>query len=293
MANNTREIKRRINSVSSTSQITKALQMVSASKMNKAQEHAKGIETYAQGLYDIVGLMGNIDDYESIYTKKIDETKNIVLLIIGPDRGFVGSLVSAQTILINDFVDNYRLKHSGVSIKSITKHRVAKRISDVLNFDNLYHFEEYQDNPTPSDLSSLNTVLLDGFKKGKFDEIYVSYNHFVNTIIQKPIIKKLLPIEFEKAEESKNVTTDMTFEPTKSEVLDTLLPEYFQTQVLDAIVESIASEHSARMVAMQNATDNANELRNELELSFNRSRQAKVTSEILDIVGGSRIINQN
>jgi len=278
-------IKRRINSITNTAQITRALQMVSAAKINKTQKQAEQLMIYSEGIYELVKMIGAIRDFESPYTKKHDKVENILILIIGPSRGFVGSLVANQEIYLNRYIDDLRLKYSGVNISTITKHKMAFKIAKALNLDITNHFDEYIEEPSMTDLSAMLKIIIEGFEAAEFDEVYVSYNHFINTIQQIPQVKKVLPIQLEH--EDSNNETDFVYEPGQIAVLNQLLPEYFEIQILDAILESIASEHSSRMVSMKNATDNANELKEKLQLQYNRSRQSQITAEIMDIVGGS------
>ncbi len=285
----TREIKRRINSVNSTAQITKALQMVSASKMMKAQERAEKAIPYTEGLYDIVNMIGNIEGYESPYLRKVEKVSNIALVLVGQSRGFVGSLSTSMIYTINKAVDELRLKHEGVNIEAVTLYKTGLRIANSLNLKSEYHFAEYVESPTSTDITALLKLLKEGFEQRKFDKIYIAYTHFITTINQEPVVKQLLPLSFE-TQDQQHPAADFDFEPGIEAVLGTLLPEYFETQLLTAILESIASEHSARMVAMQNATDNALELEDSLSLLYNRTRQSKITAELIDIVSGSSAI---
>lgn len=280
-----KSIKRRIGSISNTAQITKALQMVSATKINRTQKQAEQLISYAEGIYELVKMIGPIMDFDSPYTKQPLVVKNILILIIGPSRGFVGSLVANQVLQLDKFIDELRLKYPGTNIKVITKHKVGFRIAKSLNLEISHHFDEYIEEPDMTSVSAMLNMLTEGFEEGEFDHVYVSYNHFVNTIQQIPIVKQVLPIEIQQ--KKMEASDDFVYEPSKSSVLNKLLPEYFDIQILDALLESIASEHSARMVSMKNATDNANELKEELQLKYNRTRQSQITAEIIDIVGGS------
>ncbi|MBD3281089.1 ATP synthase F1 subunit gamma [Candidatus Dojkabacteria bacterium] len=289
---NTREIKRRINSIQNTAQITKALQMVSASKMQKAQTRAEESIPYSEGLYELVKLIGNLEDFKSPYLREVEEVRSIALVIIGPSRGFVGALTSNLTIEINKSLKEFKKEFPNAKINSIAMHKVGKKIADLLHLDVTHFISEFKESPDSEDIETLKTILINGFQAHEFDQVYLAYTHFVNTLTQEPKIKKILPIEFkengtEKEQSSAAQRDDFIFEPGKKDLLDSLLPEYFENQILTALLESIASEHSARMVSMQNATDNALELIGSLNLEFNKSRQAKITNEIIDIVSGS------
>lgn len=301
-----RAIKRRITTSKSTAQITRAMQMVSASKMKKSEESAREAMPYADGIYEVVRTIGKIKDYKSPYLRIPKRIKKIAVVVIGPGRGFVGELISKLLLSTADKVEKLKKDHPDAEIVGISLHKVALKIVNGVGIDSEYHFAQYLDSPDTTNLSPIFKILLDGFTGGEFDEVYLSYMYFVNTMVQKPVFKKVLPISFEKlVEEAKGEVSsksqtlganrevkaedvkDFIFEPSPSEVLDFLLPEYFETQILTSVLSSNASEHSARMVAMKNATDNANELVKNLTLKYNRSRQANITQEILEVAMGA------
>ncbi|KKQ34689.1 MAG: ATP synthase gamma chain [candidate division WS6 bacterium GW2011_GWA2_37_6] len=288
----TREIKRRIKSIDSTAQITKALQMMSASKMAKAQQVASESVPYAEGLYEIVNLIGDVKGYKSPYIREIAKVEKAVIVLVGPTRGFVGTQVSALAYDAKIYLDEFKRKNTGVEISAICVNSLGLKLAKLLGIDVRLSFLDIAELPGVYDLEALIKVLREGFEAGEFDEVHIAYTHFVNTIIQKPVIKKLLPIKFEELakqlqEKEIKKETNFLFEPGRDKVLDKLLPEYFEMQVLSALLESKASEESARMIAMKNATDNAIELRDKLFLKYNRTRQSKITAEIIDIVSGS------
>lgn len=285
---NTREIKRRMHSTKNTAQITRALQMVSASKMKKAQTRALESLPYAEGLYELVSTIGNLKDLENPFLREVEEVKNVLFVIVGPSRGFVGSMVSNLTIALDKYIDQIRLNEEGVKVKAITIGKVGKRIGEILNLEITHMIQEYKDDLESQDLDSLKEIIKTGFETQEYDEVYLAYTHFVNTLTQDPKIKRILPIKLDQKSQAESETKkDIVFEPGRKAILNTLLPEYFENQILTAILEVVASEHSARMVSMQNATDNALELMDSLNLEYNKSRQSKITSEIIDIVSGS------
>jgi F-type H+-transporting ATPase subunit gamma len=289
-----RDIKTRIGSVQNTAQITKAMQMVSASKMQRAQDRAISSIPYANGIYQIVSRLGeNLEGYTSIYLKKSSEIKNIGIVVIGTSRGFVGGEITSLVLETMSLAGKLKQENPSVNIHGISIHKTAQKILANSGISNDFHFSEFFDAPTTTELSPVFSALEKKFSEGVYDEIYLVYTHFVNTIIQKATSKKLLPLslsdiiaEAEKVEIEK-LEKPFIFEPNTKEVLDRLLPEYFQTQIYSAVLESIASEHSARMVAMQNATDNAYELEKKLTLQFNRTRQSTITQEIIEVISGS------
>lgn len=284
----TREIKNRIKSVQSTAKITRALEMVSASKMLKAQERAYSTAPYAQGLYEIVSMIGNIREYKSPYLREVDQVNKVLVIIVGPSRGFVGSLTSDLAGTLDKYIDELRLDNSGVVVEAVTVGKLGQKIAGRLNLKISHHFEGFGEKPTQTEISALVEIVKKGFEGENFDEVHIAYSHIISTVEQKSVVKKLLPLSFE-LEDREEVATqeDYIFEPSIEEVLDSLLPEYFEIQLLSSLIETTASEHSARMVAMKNATDSAEELNEELVLKYNKTRQSKITEEINDIVGGS------
>ncbi|MBD3280031.1 ATP synthase F1 subunit gamma [Candidatus Dojkabacteria bacterium] len=292
----TKEIKRRINSISNTAQITNALYMVSASKMVKAQQRAEEAFGYSDGLYELVKMLAGLkaDDYESLYLKKPEQVKKVVIVIVGPTRGFVGSLKSNLTISLNRQIEEIRSAHPEAEISAIAVNKLGQKIAGSLGLKLEYYFENIEEPASTGSIESLKKLLLEGFEKGKFDEIYLAVMHFKSVLLQEAVVKKLLPIETEEEEigdsgqkEGEVGSSGFTFEPSAGKILDKLLPEYFENQLFVAVLDSFASEHSARMVSMQSATDNARDLKNSLFLKFNRSRQNKITEELIDIVSGS------
>ena len=295
----TREIKRRITSINSTKKITKAMQMVSASRMKRAQNRVNNAVPYAEGLFKIVNEIGPIHDYTHPLLRQVDEIKNVAVLIIGPHRGFVGGMITTLFLAADQLIDKIRLNNQGVHIFGISMHRKGLDIVNKLGIESKYHFADYFENPTTTQLTPIIKVISDGFINKEFDEVYIVYMHFINTIVQKPEFQKILPISLSKfqkdAESIKKLSNDKkqailnltyNFEPNVKEVLNRLVPEYFETQIYAALLDSMASEYSARMVAMKNATDNANEMYKELELIYNRTRQASITQEILEVISG-------
>lgn len=282
----TSDIKRRITSINNTAKITKALQMMSAAKMQKAQQAAQSTAPYAQGLYEIVNLIGSVKDYKSPFLRKVEKPENILIVIVGPNGGFVGTMLSSLALAVNDHIKNLQAKHQGLVYKAICVNSEALKIANMIDLEVSHSFVDIPENAQASDLHAVVKVIKEGFSDAEYDEVYLAYPHFVNTVIQKPMIRKILPIEFEEEKEEKKQES-FVFEPNKEEVLNMLLPEYFETQILSAVLETKASEESARMVSMKNATENAMELQGELVLKFNRTRQAKITTEIIDIVAGS------
>ncbi|MEI7579616.1 MAG: ATP synthase F1 subunit gamma [bacterium] len=289
-----KDLKTRINSVKNTAQITKAMQMVSASKMQKAQEAALAAIPYANGIFQIVNEMGNkITEYQSPYLRKSKQLKNIAIVVIGTSRGFVGGALTNLTAAVHTLASQLASEHSGVKIHGISLHKTGQRILASCGIANDFHFAEFFGITNTTALTPIFSLLTEKFAVSAYDEIYLVYTHFINTIDQQAVTKKLLPLSLAEImaeadqHQEKNAKKDFVFEPDINSILDHLLPEYFQTQIYTAVLEAAASEHSARMVAMKSATDNAIELEKELTLKYNRSRQSAITQEIIEVVSGS------
>ncbi len=297
------ELKSRIKSVKNTKQITKAMQLVSVSKMKQADVEATESLPYAQGLNDLVSQIGAIKDYKSPFTRTPKKIKKIMIVIVGPTRGFVGGLTSNLTINTQKEIEKISQKYPDAKIEALTIHKLGKKIAEYTGLQAKYHFSQNFEHPNTTMLSPVYKVIIDAFKKEETDMVFISYMHFINVIKQKAEFKKILPISVQKIseggeqasnqakdkeiEKQKAQPEDMIYEPTKKKILDELLPEYFETQILSAIFESNASEHAARMVAMKNATENATELVDKLSLKFNKTRQAAITQEILEVASGT------
>jgi len=286
----TRDIRRRIGSVKNTAQITKAMQMISAAKMQKAQDRALRSIPYAQGLYEIVAKIGKVSEYTSVYLKQAEPVRNIAVVVIGTSRGFVGSMLTSLLVKTMKLNRSLTEKYPAAKIKGISIHKTGLRILANAGIESAYHFTDYFEAPTTTQLTPIFDLLVSKFGLGEFDQIHLVFTHFVNTIKQEAISKQLLPLSLEEilrtGQEIKQ-QGDYIFEPSAKDILDKLLPEYFQTQIFTALLESMASEHSARMVAMKNATDNARDLEKVLTLMYNRKRQAGITQEIIEVISGS------
>ena len=188
-----REIKRRLASIKSTGKITRAMQMVSASKMKKAQDGVAAAVPYAEGLFRIIQNIGKIQDYQSPFTRNVHEVNSIAIVVIGPDRGFVGGLNSNLLLEADKLVNRLRLKYQGVNIKGISLHRKGLKIIENLGIKQQYHFSDYVESPTTTDLTPIIKVLREGFVNEDFDEVYLVFTHFINTAVQESVTKKILP----------------------------------------------------------------------------------------------------
>jgi len=282
-----RAIKRRITSVTSTSQITKAMQMVSASKMKKAQDLAQAGIPYATGIYNLISGIGPVKDYNHKFLNQPNSIKTVGIVLVAPSRGFAGSLPSSLLLKSSQLIDSIQEKYPKATIKGIGINKVAIKTLLKLNIDVDYQFTEKLKAPTQTELQPIFNTVESQFTDEKYDEIHLVYSHFINTMTYKASTKKLLPLSLSDMSNKDTKIKEHTFEPSAKKILDYLLPEYFQTQIHSAILESLACEHSARMVAMKQATDNAKSMIKDLNLLYNKTRQTTITREMLEIVTGA------
>ena len=276
-----RQIARRIRSVENTAKITKAMSMIAASKLRRTQDAATQGRSYADSMSEMVSnVMSQArDDELSQPLAEPREVTNVGLVLITPDRGLTGGLNSNVLRAVGDFVG---LQSVPVKVVALGKKGIdfARRSGLEL----IGELSGISDRPTSSDTSPVSRAIIDGFINGQVDSIHVAYAQFVNTTMQRPTVIQLAPVV---TPEISNVDNQgYIFEPNANEVLTELLPRYIETLIHHAVLEASASEQSARMVAMNQATDNANEMVDDLTLLMNKLRQETITKELLDIVGG-------
>ena len=282
---NLKEIRNRISSVSSTMQITSAMKMVSAAKLKKAQDAITAMRPYADKLTELLqNFSSNLDaDNGSVFTKNRD-IKNILIVAITSNRGLCGAFNSNIIKQVNELAKNYT--KGNVSVMAI-----GKKANDSLSkeFKILSNESKIFDDLNFTNVTQIAQVLMNKFKDGSVDKIELVYNKFKNAATQIVTTEQFLPIV--TSNDQINNNQDYIFEPSKVEIVKTLIPKSLKTQLFKAIRDSFASEHGARMTAMHKATDNATELRDQLKLTYNKARQAAITNEILEIVGGAEALN--
>lgn len=281
---NLKEIRSRISSIGSTMQITSAMKMVSAAKLKKAQSAIEQMRPYAEKLRE---LMANVsldaEGVNSAYTQN-REVKNVLLVAITSNRGLAGAFNA------NIVKETLRSKEEDFAGKNVSILTIGKKGYDLLKRENEINKNESDlwDDFTFENSSKIAEVLMRAFKDNKFDEIRLIYNQFKNAATQVVQNEKFLPIVVEQQEEDfQGISVDYIFEPNKKEILIDLLPKTLKIQLFKALSDSYASEHGARMTAMHKATDNATDLQKELTLQYNKARQAAITNEITEIVGGA------
>jgi F-type H+-transporting ATPase subunit gamma len=275
-----RKIKRRITGAQNIAKITRAMEMVAASKMRKAQERGLAGGPYSekitQVIADLAALPG-IELHHPLLSRR--PVKTIAVLHITPDRGLCGGLNAN----LNRNLANFILEQSA-QVVAICVGRKGRDFTARTVCSMRADFSQLGDHPAFLETLPVSQIIIEDYSEGLIDMVYVSYAHFVSTMVQTPVMKQLLPVEPAEIPAGENV--DYIYEPGAASVLGGLLPRFVEMEVYHAILESIASEQSARMVAMKNATDSANELIDYLTLEYNKARQDAITTELLDITGG-------
>ena len=291
---NAREMRLRIRRVKNIAQVTRALEAVSASRVRRAQEAVTASRTYAGKAFEVLqhlALQAGSSQRLHPLLEERPEVKAIDLLMISSDRGLAGAYNINITRDALDFANSKTVPIRWITVGRKGRDLVYRRGANIAA-----DFENFRDLPSYLDTNSIGQVLLEDYLNGTVDEVYLAYTDYINTVRQIPRVRRLLPLSAIDAEEQvmaehlgsaeRTVEAPYIYEPAPEDLLNVILPRFTQVQVYQAVLESLASEHSARMVAMRNATDNANELVGGLQLAYNKARQLSVTSELLDIVGG-------
>ena len=284
-----KEIRNKIGSVKNTQKITGAMEMVAASKMRRAQERMSASRPYAETMRKVIGhiAQGNLE-YKHPYLIE-REVKRVGYIVVSTDRGLCGGLnINLFKAALND-MKQWSAKGAKVDLALIG--------SKASNFFERHgakvkaHVSGLGDNPSVNDLIGSVKVMLKAYDNGEIDRLYLVYNKFVNTMVQQPKVDQLLPLPVtEDSKLAKKHHWDYIYEPDPKQLLDTLLIRYVESQVYQGVVENLASEQAARMVAMQAATDNAGNLINDLQLVYNKARQASITQELTEIVSGAAAV---
>ena len=280
---NIRLIRRRIRGVRNIAKITRAMEMIAASRMRRAQERGLAGRPYSEKITQVIAALSALSMGGKVLHPLLQYRQpvtKIVVVHITPDRGLCGGLVGNINREVASFIlaQEAAVKLIAVGLKGFD---IMRRSGQNI----VAEFNGLGDRPSLLDTLPISRIIIDDFTSGATDEVYLGYTQFVSTITQKPILKKILPTEPAPIPAARNV--EYIYEPDPAAVLDELLPRFIEMQVYHAILESIASEQSARMVAMRNATDNASELIDDLTLMYNKVRQEMITNELLDITGGA------
>lgn len=286
---NLKEIRGRISSISSTMQITSAMKMVSAAKLKKAQDAIVMLRPYSEKLQEIIENVSAASDADSISEFAIErEVKKVLFIAVTSNRGLAGAFNSSVIKEMNlQFSANSNVETEVLTIGKKAFDAMRKNKTVYENHSSLF------DNLSFDNVSNMTEKVMSDFKAGKFDKVYVVYNKFINAATQEVVTEQVLPIAVSAEKASLDVNVDYIFEPGREEILKTLIPKSIKTQIFKAVLDSVASEHGARMTAMHKATDNAEALRNDLKIFYNKARQAAITNEILEIVSGAEALKNS
>ena len=289
---NLKEVRNRITSVNSTKQITSAMKMVSAAKLRKAQDAITRMRPYSEKLQEILeGLSSGLDTTENAYGRD-GEVNNVLLIPITSNRGLCGAFNS------NVIKRTFNLINNEYKGKNVTVLTFGKKAEDTFRKTEYFikgtllprHINEIFEDLNFDAAATAAHKIMGAFKAKQFDKVVLVYNSFRNAANQEVMTEQFLPIKPMVAESGKTTETDYIFEPGKEEIVSDLIPKSLKTQFFKALLDSFAGEHGARMTAMHKATDNAGEMLKELKLTYNKARQAAITTEILEIVGGAEAL---
>jgi len=280
-----KEIRTKIKSVENTRKITRAMEMVAAAKMRRAQERMRAARPYAEKIRNVAAHLSRANpEYKHAFLAKRENVKNVGLIVVTSDKGLCGGLNTNLLRLAVNEMKTWEGEGKGLLVCPIGNkgfgfmNRIGAKVKS--------HMVGLGDTPHVEKLIGTVKAMLDAYVAGEIDAIYLSYNHFINTMRQEPRVEQLLPLTGEKLGTS-NATWDYIYEPDAKKVIDELFVRYIESLVYQAVVENIASEQSSRMVAMKAASDNAKNVISELKLVYNKARQAAITKEISEIVGGA------
>jgi F-type H+-transporting ATPase subunit gamma len=285
-----KEIRTKIKSVQNTRKITKAMEMVAASKMRKAQERMRHSRPYADKVRNIAAhLAGANPDYQHPFLARRETVRNVGIIVVTTDKGLCGGMNTNVLRLVTNQLRELERQGASVATSAIGNKgfgflsRIGAKIAS--------HVVHLGDTPHMEKLIGPVKLLLDGYANGELDAVYIAYTRFVNTMKQEPVLEQLLPLSADRLQEdSREYAWDYLYEPDPQSVLDELLMRYVESLVFQAVAENMASEQSARMVAMKAASDNAKKVIDDLQLSYNKARQAAITKELSEIVSGAAAV---
>ena len=285
-----KEIRTKIKSVENTRKITRAMEMVAAAKMRKSQQRMRAARPYAEKIRQVAAHLSHANsEYKHPYLVKRDAVKNVGIILITSDKGLCGGLNTNVLRMVLAQMKQLEAKGTGIRVTPIGNKgfsfmgRIGAKIQS--------HLIGLGDSPRIETMIGAVKVMLDAYVAGEVDAVYISYNHFVNTMKQEPVFEQLLPLSDANLGTEKTATWDYIYEPDAQAVIDEMLLRYVESLVYTAVSENQAAEQSARMVAMKAASDNAKAVIGELKLVYNKARQAAITKEISEIVGGAAAVS--
>ncbi len=284
-----KEIRTQIASIKNTQKITRAMEMVAASKMRKAQDRMAATRPYAEKIYAIVQHLAYAhSEYKHVYLQDREEKQRVGYIIVSSDRGLCGGLNNNLFKTVLKHIADKQEKGLEVDVCAIGQK--ASAFFSRLNVNMVSQVVQLGDAPSANELIGAVKVMLNAYEEGKIDALYLVYNEFVNTMTQNNKITKLLPAKPEQPDEDLSYHWDYIYEPDAKDVLDGLLVRYMESLVYQGVVENIACEQASRMIAMKSASDNAGDLIDDLQLAYNKARQAAITQEISEIVAGAAAV---
>ena len=283
-----REIVGQIKSVKNTRKVTRALEMVSASKIRKAQDQMEASRPYARMMRQVIGHLAHANpEYRHPFTVEREEVKRVAYIILATDRGLCGGL---NNNLFRQLLSEFReWQEKGVEVTTVLVGRKASQFFRRLKLDVAAATQDLGERPRLEDLIGPVKVVLDGYREENIDRVYLCYNQFINTMTQQAVTEQVLPLP-PTEDEPMLQYWDYLYEPDAEQLLDDVLTRYAESLVYQAALENVASEQAARMVAMKSASDNASDLIDDLQLAYNKARQASITQEISEIVSGAAAV---
>lgn len=283
-----KEITGKIKSVENTRKVTSALEMVSASKIRKSQDLMNATRPYARMMLRIIGHLGKANpEYRHPFTIEHTEVKKVGFIVVSTDRGLCGGLNTNLFKLTLAKMREWQGK--GAQVSMVTLGKKASSFFKNIKVEIAGHAANLGEKPQIEDLIGSIKIMLDAYRDQSLDRVYIVFNDFINTMAQQPMVERLLPLP-ETDDSEVHEIWDYIYEPDAETLLDSVLTRYIEALVYQAVLENLASEHAARMIAMKNATDNASELIDDLKLAYNKARQAAITQEISEIVGGAAAV---
>jgi len=285
---NSKEIVGQIKSVKNTRKVTRALEMVSASKIRKAQDRMQASRPYARMMRQVIGHLAHANpEYKHPFTQAHDEIRTVGYVIVSSDRGLCGGL---NNNMFRQLLKRFREhEEAGQQVRLVLIGKKSQQFFKRIKVDIVGTVQDLGEQPQLERLIGAIKIMLDGYREGELDEIFLCYNDFINTMTQRVRVDELLPLP-PATDEPMLKYWDYLYEPDAESLLDDVMVRYIESLVYNAVLENLASEHAARMVAMKSASDNASNLIDDLNLAYNKARQAAITQEISEIVGGAAAV---
>ena len=285
-----KEIKGRIASVKSTQKITSAMKMVASAKLRKAQYQIENFLPYETRLTEILNsFLSSETDFKSVLSQE-REVKRVAVVILSSNSSLCGAFNSNISHLLDKLAKKYpELKGSDIDVYPVGK-KIEEAVSKRYDFQIQGSYIPLMDKPNFEGARAIADRLISDFVEGKIDRVELVYNHFKSTAVQVPTVENFLPVSLEKQDSASHISTDYLVEPDKKTIIESLIPKSLRTKIYAILLDSAAAEQAARMVAMQVATDNAEDILEDLTIQHNKQRQQSITSELLDIIGGSEAL---